>query len=923
MALYRKYRPATFQEVVGQEQVTRPLSVALDSGRINHAYLFSGPRGCGKTSSARILARSLNCVEGPTSTPCGKCNSCVALAPNGPGTVDVIEMDAASNNGVDDMRELRDRAVYAPAESRYRIFIIDEAHMISNSGANALLKTVEEPPEHLIFIFATTEPEKVIGTIRSRTHHYPFRLLTPNSMEGLLRRTIEAEHVHVDPAVYPLVIAAGGGSPRDTLSVLDQLLSGSGSEGITYDLARLLLGVTDDAILDKAVLALAANDKARMFQLLDDVIESGADPRRFASDLLNRLRDLMVLHAVPDAFSSGLVSAPVDRQENLQQQAQAFQQRAITQLASTLQDGLLELRGATAPRLLLEILSAKLLLIMDQAGTAGASTSGAPEALGGHAAGNEAASSPAPESGSAAAALAAARAGVKRAASHTQNPRSAVHSARQAPRPAATPHVVAPTQNATPGQDPEAGAQGTAPTVAPTQHRQEPPASDSGLVSQTTPAPQTQVQESTPAIPEAEQPVSQQGAESAVTPQESAAPEARQTAQPTQVGPTAQPVQSAPSAQPVGWGEPAQPGISATAAGDKEPAESTAESLASGAHDVQAIIQQWPKILKAFGGQDKSGAMLAYGALPQRLENNVLVVGHATAPLIHRLQDATRLSKLEACIAEVTGQQLQVQFVAGTDPKVTGAKSPQPPAPSQPSTQQSAQQAESVVPREPATTRPRQGGFTSQPQAQSQPAAAPRHEEQSPAQHVTQQPAAQTAASATSAQASHMAPEEQQPQQPESAAIGWGEPAPLGGPKISEVPAAQQSEPSVTHKQPSAATPAPPQQQRKSGSSLRAKIQEVAEASARQRAAQAQHQFSDGTPLPPEPEPDAPEAPPQWDAPQPATDPNPTLSAPPTAEEREAEMMREASYGTGEKDHRNPLDVAVDVVIGELGGRRV
>ncbi len=271
MALYRKYRPASFDEVVGQEHVTGPLSVALDSGRINHAYLFSGPRGCGKTSSARILARSLNCVEGPTSTPCGVCNSCVSLAPGGPGNLDVTELDAASHNGVEDMRELRDRAFYAPAESRYRVFIIDEAHMITNAGSNALLKIVEEPPAHLIFIFATTEPEKVIGTIRSRTHHYPFRLLTPTAMRGLLERTCQAEGVHVDDAVYPLVIRAGGGSPRDSLSILDQLLAGAGPEGLSYERALPLLGVTDFTLIDDAILSLATKDKARMFTTIDHV----------------------------------------------------------------------------------------------------------------------------------------------------------------------------------------------------------------------------------------------------------------------------------------------------------------------------------------------------------------------------------------------------------------------------------------------------------------------------------------------------------------------------------------------------------------------------------------------------------------------------------------------------------------------------
>ena len=308
------------------------------------------------------MARSLNCEQGPTSTPCRVCDSCVSLAPGGPGNLDVTELDAASHNGVEDMRELRDRAYYAPAESRYRIFIIDEAHMISASGANALLKVVEEPPEHVIFIFATTEPEKIIGTTRSRTHHYPFRLLTPPAMKGLLERTVASENVHVDDTVYPMVIQAGGGSPRDTLSILDQLLAGAGPDGLTYEVARPLLGVTDVGLLDNTVDALASQDKAGLFRLVDDVIEAGHEPRRFAIDLLDRLRDLMILQAVPSALEEGLVSAPTDRGEVLTAQAQRFSGPQLAYLAETVNERVSSLRGATSPRLLLEILCAHLIV---------------------------------------------------------------------------------------------------------------------------------------------------------------------------------------------------------------------------------------------------------------------------------------------------------------------------------------------------------------------------------------------------------------------------------------------------------------------------------------------------------------------------------------------------------------------------------
>jgi DNA polymerase-3 subunit gamma/tau len=362
MALYRRYRPATFAELKGQDHVTEPLRQALRSGRVHHAYLFSGPRGCGKTSSARILARSLNCEQGPTPDPCGKCASCVALAPSGPGSIDVIEIDAASHGGVDDARDLRERAFYAPVAGRFKIYIVDEAHMVTREGFNALLKLVEEPPPHLKFVFATTEPEKVIPTIRSRTHHYPFRLMPPAILRGLLEEILASEGISYEPAVLPVVIRAGAGSARDALSVLDQLLAGSDESGLTYERAVALLGYTDDSLLDEVAEAFATGDGAAVFRAVDRVVEAGHDPRRFAADLLDRLRDLIVLDAVPDAADTGLLDVPADRLDRMREQADRFGQARLTRAADTINAGLVEMRGATSPRLQLELICAQVLL---------------------------------------------------------------------------------------------------------------------------------------------------------------------------------------------------------------------------------------------------------------------------------------------------------------------------------------------------------------------------------------------------------------------------------------------------------------------------------------------------------------------------------------------------------------------------------
>ncbi|QIX28280.1 DNA polymerase III subunit gamma and tau [Nocardioides sp. JQ2195] len=362
LALYRRYRPETFAEVIGQDHVTEPLRAALANNRVNHAYLFSGPRGCGKTTSARILARALNCEKAPIADPCGECESCRDLARGGPGSIDVIEIDAASHGGVDDARDLREKAFFAPVRSRYKVYIIDEAHMVSPQGFNALLKLVEEPPPHLRFIFATTEPEKVIPTIRSRTHHYPFRLIPPRLLSTYLGELCELEGVTIEPAALPLVVRAGGGSARDTMSVLDQLLGGAGPEGVTHALATGLLGYTPDTLLDEVVDAFSAGDGASVFGVVDKVIETGQDPRRFAEDLLRRLRDLVIIAAVPDASATGLIDVAEDAAERLTAQATRYGVAGLSRAADLFATGLTEMRGATAPRLLLELICARVLL---------------------------------------------------------------------------------------------------------------------------------------------------------------------------------------------------------------------------------------------------------------------------------------------------------------------------------------------------------------------------------------------------------------------------------------------------------------------------------------------------------------------------------------------------------------------------------
>ncbi|MGW5719757.1 DNA polymerase III subunit gamma and tau [Amycolatopsis sp. NPDC003865] len=665
LALYRKYRPATFAEVVGQEHVTEPLRTALSAGRINHAYLFSGPRGCGKTSSARIMARSLNCAKGPTPDPCGECNSCRALAPEGPGSVDVTELDAASHGGVDDARELRDKAFYAPAESRYRVFIIDEAHMVTTQGFNALLKIVEEPPEHVIFIFATTEPDKVLTTIRSRTHHYPFRLIPPSSMRELLERNVAAEGVQVEQAVYPLVIRAGGGSARDTQSVLDQLLAGAGPDGVSYSRAVALLGVTDVALIDDMVDALSTEDAATVFSTVEKLAEAGHDPRRFATDLLDRLRDLVLLRAVPDS-AGGLVSAPEEELSRMVAQAERIGLATLSRYADIVHNGLLEMRGATSPRLVLELLCARMLL---------PSVTEAEKALLARIERLERRATVAGGGG------APAEGGVEppvRATPEREFSRPSQRPASAAPAPAAAPEPPRPAP---------AAASASAPTADPGTSPGRPSAAGASAGQGAAAASATSSADSGWGAPRTP---------GGGTPAAAAAGGAGQ-ASPSQPGDG-------------GWGTPRTPGGGAPAgqsAPTPQPAPAPAEAAApaaSGALDAAGIRNVWPQLMTAlrkFTGGRSLEAMLTQATVAS-VEGNSLTLTHKSEPLARRLSDQDNARKIAGALTDVLGGDWQVRCVHGTAPAAPAARAQQAaPAPERSFTRQSAA-APAPVPARPA-----------------------------------------------------------------------------------------------------------------------------------------------------------------------------------------------------------------------------
>lgn len=662
MALYRKYRPASFAEVIGQSQVTEPLSVALDAHRINHAYLFSGPRGCGKTSSARILARSLNCVEGPTSTPCGKCDSCRALAPGGPGNLDVTELDAASHNGVEDMRELRDRGHYAPAESRYRIFIIDEAHMISQQGFNALLKIVEEPPEHLIFIFATTEPEKVIGTIRSRTHNYPFRLLTPPDMKALLQHVVEEENVQVEDAVYPLVMQAGGGSPRDTLSLLDQLLAGAKDGLLTYQQAAPLLGVTDLALIDRVIAALADDEKGELFRIVNDVINAGHEPRRFVEDLLDRLRDLLIIQAVPEAFTEGLVSAPQDRVAVLKEQAGWFSPEALTHYADVVNERLPQMRGATSPQLLLEILCAHLLARPYVAAAGNAAGAGAGPGIG---VGAGAGAGQSGQSG---------RAGQGAAAQE-----SGQHSRQGGPRGAAAALAAVAAMGSAKPQTKSMPSHGPAPKAQPGEHPGEQVAEQHKAASASEHNPETSTPEhknEVGVVVDAE-----------TKPEAASTSETVKTSEAVRTSDAVSAADSADSASANDAARAQRTDESAQSDHAEEPNDPEQQRAEQPGDALEIIRSQWTNIRSKVGQKNRVAEVMLTEAKVLGIDGETVVLGHNTGALAERINSERNNAVIVEAVSAVVDQKLQVKCIVGTKvpPELTAQSrmTPQPQKPAQ------------------------------------------------------------------------------------------------------------------------------------------------------------------------------------------------------------------------------------------------
>ncbi|HLS49630.1 MAG TPA: DNA polymerase III subunit gamma and tau [Actinomycetaceae bacterium] len=625
IALYRRYRPETFSEVIGQEHVTDPLMAALRADRVSHAYLFSGPRGCGKTTSARIFARCLNCAEGPTDTPCGTCDSCVELARDGSGSLDVVEMDAASHGGVDDARDLRERAAFAPARDRYKIFIIDEAHMVTNQGFNALLKLVEEPPAHVKFVFATTEPEKVIGTIRSRTHHYPFRLVPPQRLTAYLEELCATEGVTVAPGVLQLVVRAGGGSVRDSLSVLDQLIAGAQDATIDYERAVALLGYTHATLLDDVVDAIAARDGASLFRVVDRVIDTGHDPRRFAEDLLERLRDLVVIAVSQEHAANVLRAVPSDQLDRMRVQAEQMGIGQLSRAGDLVNDALSDMSGATSPRLQLELLCARLLLPAADDGDHGYAAR--LDRLERHAR-NAPAAAPSPTASrdTAAPAEPAAQRGPEPAPDRGPGP--AVEDERR-------PESAIPTGPL--GQD-EAAADSA-------------PEAPSGSVPGRGPQ---------PAQPDAWQPAVRPGSASAAEP---AAPPSR----PAEAA-------AAPAAQPAPDSAPA----AAPAAAPPSPSAEGQDGAAATA-DADMIRRRWPEVLSTLAGFKRSTwTLVSQSAHVAEVSGGVLHLAFTTSGLAQTFRSGGHGEFVQRALSETLGIRLRIE------PKLSRAaeQSPaQPPAP--------------------------------------------------------------------------------------------------------------------------------------------------------------------------------------------------------------------------------------------------
>jgi DNA polymerase-3 subunit gamma/tau len=672
-ALYRRYRPDSFADVIGQEHVTEPLMTALRKNRVNHAYLFSGPRGCGKTTSARILARCLNCAEGPTDTPCGKCPSCIELARGGSGSLDVIEIDAASHGGVDDARDLRERATFAPVRDRYKIFIIDEAHMVTSAGFNALLKIVEEPPEHIKFIFATTEPDKVIGTIRSRTHHYPFRLVPPEPLMHYLELLCQQENVPVAPGVLSLVIRAGGGSVRDTLSVLDQLMAGAGPNGLDYELAVALLGYTHASLLDDIVDAVAAADAATVFRAVDRVIQTGHDPRRFVEDLLERFRDLIIVQAMPESAQAILRGMPADQIARMRNQATNLGAAELSRAADVTNTALTEMTGATSPRLHLELLCARILLPSAEQTERGiaARIDRVERRL------NYAGDGGTPAVAAGAPTAAAASAVPPAAAPVTQSAPAPTASPTPATEPAAVEQVPAASVPAVPEPSTAAGPRDaiSAPRVStndwPVEER-----TSSGRAGQAAAAPSAPSAAAAPTPAQTPQPEPVQASASAAPqtqPSQATPPAAPSQPAPSQPAPSqAMPCQAVPQAQP-------SPAASQAPASAPQPAAAPAPS-AGGSGDVEALRRAWPDVLQTLTKIKRSTwALVEPNAQVAQFDGQVLTLAFTTGGLAGAFGRADHSENLRQAIHKTIGIDCQIVAVAGGNSSASSEPNPKAP----------------------------------------------------------------------------------------------------------------------------------------------------------------------------------------------------------------------------------------------------